>query len=449
MNKKEEGLSILDLIKLIFFGWKRLAIMMAIFTVVFVLAIHFGYTANSKIYTIEFSYIDENLRAGHYEDGTKFNYLDIISENNIKRVIDEDSTFSKLEYKKMLENNGIDISRKINNLEEIETIKAEPEYLYNISIKSSCFGLIGTRDKALSFLTKLISAPIDTEKKIVLNESYDAYLAQTTSVTSYKEKINYLVLQFEENTSDSKNLITLFGDFRITEDGKTLRLSEETAKANSYFNDNSLEALANVAARFGYTEVKTYNHYLNKKNALVSTIEETNATIESLEEKRDEYTTSGGTTSESFNERIATLVEENQANINELTQVERYLYNISLVNNTTYTLSAYVKEADVKKFADKASYEESYNAFLEDYNEAYDMLNDYSKAISKFSIYAYNNYSTITYQYPSVMVQSGGFNIIVTIVVSVVLSFFLAGFINIIVDRKHLNEVANPKKEGE
>lgn len=449
MNKREEGLSILDLIKLVFYGWKRLVIMMAVFVIGFILAIHFGYTANSKIYTIEFSYIDENLKAGHYEDGTKFNYLDIISENNIKRVMEDDSTFSKLDYKKMLEKNGIDISRKINNLEEIESIKAEPEYLYSISIKSSYFGLMGTKDKALSFLTKLILAPIINEETIVLNESYDSYLAQTASVTSYKEKINYLVLQFEENTLDSKNLITLFGDFRITEDGNTLRLSEEASKANTYFNNNSLEALANVAAKYGYTETKSFNHYLNKKNSLVSKIEEANQTIEILENKRDEYITSGGTASESFNERIATLVEENQLNINELTEVERYLYNISLVNGTTDTLSAYVKEADVKIFANKESYEASFNAFLTDYNEAFNKLNDYSKSISKFSIYAYNNYSTITYQYPSVMVQSGGFNIAVTIIVSVVLSFFLGGFINIIVDRKHLNEVSNPKKEGE
>lgn len=449
MNKKEEGISIIDLMKLMFISWKRLLIMMAIFAAVLVLGLHFGYTANSRIYTIEFSYNDDNLKSGHYEDGTKFNYIDIISETNIKNVVDGNSEFSKLDYKKMLEKNGIEILRQTTNLEEIEATKAEPEYLYIISIKASNFGLVKTKDKALSFLTKLITTPINNEKTIVASKSFDNYLTQASSVSSYKDKINYLALQYEKNVEDASELISLFGDFRIYEDGKALRLSEETAKANSYFNDNSLEALASVAAKYGYTETKSFNHYLNKKNSLVSIIEETNATIESLENKRDEYITSGGTTSESFNERIATLVEENQANINELTEVERYLYNISLVNETSYTISAYVKEADVKRFADKASYVASYDAFIEDVNEAYNTLNNYSKSISKFSVYAYNNYSTITYQYPSVMVQSGGFNIVVTIIISIVLSFFIAGFINIIVDRKHLNDLSKTKKEGE
>ena len=73
MNKKEEGLSILDLIKLVFYSWKRLVIMMAVFIIGFILAIHFGYTANSKIYTIEFSYIDENLKTHMDFDLTKLN----------------------------------------------------------------------------------------------------------------------------------------------------------------------------------------------------------------------------------------------------------------------------------------------------------------------------------------------------------------------------------------
>ena len=445
MKNKEEGLSILDLFKLIFFKWKRLLIIMAILTLVFLVGIHFGYTSLNKVYSIEFTYDDDNLENNHYADGTKFNYLDIISEDNIMTVIYSKGEYSKINYKNMLDKNEIGLIRSITNLDEVTAnSNIEPKYSYEIRIKASCFGLINTKNLALNFLTDLIKKPLQKDGNIVANNNYKAYLNLADEAISYNDKIENLSEQLEYNNLTSKEVISLFGDF--VADGN--RLSTVVSGNDSYFKNNSLIVLSSLASQNGFTDVNdsSLKFYSNKKEALVLLINDNEKTISSLEAKRDEYILLGNvTTAEAFNEKIAELILENQEYINELTEVERCLYNIQLVNDTVYEKSNYVTAEEIKKYATKDAYNLAFDNFKADYNEAYAKINSYSNSVKDFSTYGYNNYTKMNYQNSSIILQSGGFNIVMEIIISLALAFVVAAIVNVIADRKHIGEIT--KKE--
>jgi len=451
MNK-DEGLSILDLFKLIFFNWKRLIVMVFILSIVFCVILHFGYSAKAKVYSIDFQYTNDNLNKNSYANGSKFNYLDIISSNNVVQTIEKSDEYSGMDYLNLLAKNDVKIERVYD--------ETSNEYSYVVSIKSSYFGMFGTKDKALHYLSDLISYPINTEKTIVSDSTlYNKYSDSLNSLTTYSDKVSYLILQYQDNLKNIDSVSSIFGDVYMS----GASLSVVSLKYKTYFENyektldaekttvlqsRKLDSLLAEIENKGYTDASdsSLNYFTKNKNSLISTIVNNNTVIKSLEDKRDEYIAKGqATTAEAFNEEIVTLVKKNSEYINELNKVERYLYNISLLKETSYEISEYATESLVKVFDSKQSYENSFKIFEADYNEAVSKIKEFSTEIQKYTIYSYSNFSTISFKNTSIIVQNGGFGLIVEIVISLVLGFVIAAIINSLIDHKRLNEIV--KKE--
>lgn len=245
--EEEQGLSLLDIFKIIFFNKTLFVILFGICSITTICLIVL-YNRNMPTHSIEFDYrwygIDENI----YANSEAFNYFDIISLENIKEVKESKEEYNNLNSYLIYDNISID-----NN-----------ENSYSLIADVSIF-----RDdkEGKAFIYDLIYKPFLYAKN--LDFKFNSNLVAYSDSKRLYTKLDYLDSQITLLIKGYNELITYFGDLKI--DNKNLSLLLEEIEVFS---------VNRPISQYRYLTYKntymTEDEYLNSKSDLESLIIEKN-----------------------------------------------------------------------------------------------------------------------------------------------------------------------------
>lgn len=271
---EDEGLSLLDLWKLIMKKKLLVSIMFGIFTIGLLFFILFIYNPMRTSYEVKFNYQWEGIENKKYANGLLFNDFDIISLDHLNKVKDSDEAFSSIDTKKLSE--------------RITLSFEDEENLYKMKIP----GIFFKDDiQAKAYIERLIRLPYQT----ALNLSFDF----TANIQGYQRsnkvshKLTYLQNQINLILEGYHGMISHFGDIQIGENTLSglLRLTEVFQ-----INDD-LKNYEYIAYKNAYMTKEEYQAIVRDKEVLLTEQkllrERKNLLLESL---RNIYSSSNGNT---------------------------------------------------------------------------------------------------------------------------------------------------------
>ena len=412
ITNNDEGISILDIIKLIFKRKLVLGITTGVIFLVCFLGIMLIYNKIAPSYESKFEYAYPTFSESKYLDGSSFDYRDLITLDSLEIVKKSSDDFASIDVEKMYENDEISISYVDNTKEN----SIEKEISYTISVEKKYFN----NDKqAKAFITALSKIPVNRNYVISEIISYDNYLKLYDSSNIYENKVEMLEKQYEQLIEKYDELITLFDDV-VLEDGKLISYYQNELEV--YFNNNSLKSLYDEISLNGYVmENDAYiNELMIKKNTLLY---QKNVNQLKLNE---------------FEDRIANII--NSTSSNSVVLVESYTQEIVKLVNESYEIDSQISAIDDKlnSTADSTLFDSKLTTYR-------NKLDEFAKQLSKVEKELVNTNSNVYYQYNSVIKTIGSINIIVAGLGSLFIGFMIASIVNICLGYSALNK----KKEEE
>lgn len=269
---EEDGISLLDVWRLIVKKKIIGFITFGIVTILFLVLILFVYNPRRVNYEARFNYNWFGIENGKYANGTIFNYYDIISLDNLKRVKDSNDAYSNINIE------GISEHIKVEVDDNQYQIKASGVYFKNDA-------------QAKSFLEDLIKLPYQTA--LDLNFDFTANLSGFDRAKKISSKLDYLENQINLVLKGYKDMISYFGDIEINE----FHLSNLYRTAEVFATNNDLKEYRYIAYQNYYMTEEEYNSTIKEREALKMEQEllrkRKSVLLESL---RDIYTNSNGNT---------------------------------------------------------------------------------------------------------------------------------------------------------
>lgn len=408
----DEGISILELIKLIFKRKLVLGITTGMIFLVCFLGIMLIYNKIAPKYESKFEYSYPTFSENKYLDGSIFNYRDLITVESLNNIKKSNDNFSSVDVEKMYDNDDISISY-VDNTKERSTSK---EIVFTISIAKKYF----VNDKqAKEFITSLSKIPVDRNLAISEIIAYDNYLTLYDSSEIYEIKVDMLQKQYELLIDKYDELISLFHDV-VLSDGKLISFHKNELEV--YFNNNSIDSLYNEIALNGYViENESYLNELRiKKNTLTA-----QKNVNQLKLKE-------------FEDRISKIIDSTSSN--SVVLIESYTQEIVKLVNEGYVIDSEISAIDDKLNSNADS--TAFDAKLLLYRNK---LESFAKQLSNVEKELVNSNSNVYYQYKSVIKTQGAINIIVAGAGSLFIGFMVAAVVNICIGYSSLNK----KKEEE
>lgn len=327
-NQLEEGISIIELLEII---WKR-KIIIGIATIatalLFVLIVVFGLNPNSIRYQSTFELQFPGIMQDKYPSGYTFNYKDIISDDNIIAVIENNEEYKKINIDEFT-NDTITI-----NETNISNSSTAMNRTFVINVDGSLFN---SKTQASTFVSELVDVTYTKVVGSLSDLSFSTYLDNAKTASTFELQLSLLSEQVNYINGLYTNLISEFGDVMIN--GDTL-LNHKT-KYDAYFATNSIDNLINELKNNIY--VKNYEEnliYLElNKSTIESNINLLTRQISALDAKVDSLLTSGsGSTPDidSYNIEIARLTLEKVSLEYDKEMIENKIAN----GNTAEALAA-------------------------------------------------------------------------------------------------------------
>ncbi|MCI5583294.1 MAG: hypothetical protein MR357_06240 [Anaeroplasma sp.] len=410
---EDDGISIAELLKLI---WKRkflVLITTIIFVLVFILSVTLFINPSKRYYTTSFDLKtaaivvdedDDKVRMDTYPSGKTFNYKNIISLDNISTVLNSKDLYSKL-----------DADYLYNTI----SITQHNATYYTITINSAKKGNIYVYN---SFIEDLLNI----EKNNIANDinSIDC----DSQFNNYDDYNMYSILA----QSLEENLITLIGyyDMLIEKysnnyiiNGRTLQSYKNEVEV--YYYSNVLSALKGEAITNHYVKnVDLYNDTrLNLVAGIQNDFDETSNALNGLLDLYENRLTSTGIYGEPFNELIQ--------NITEL--------KIKCIEIKNYALMAYDYDVETKAFVYSGSYVENDdfdNRFLNNYNIVKDFYSDYEENLKGI----YNEQTIVSFSLNSVISEQGTISLYIVAILGLVCGVCVGSVIALILEVPSYNE---------
>ena len=229
--EQEDGISLIDILKVIFGRKVLLLIITAIVGIVGTIGILFIYNNLKQNYSTSFSYSDVNLIEGKYADGAMFNYDSIVTKDNLLSVKDSDPEFKSINVDKMIEDNGINI---VHNSDE------NASYKYTITTKKKYYS---GANQAKKYIDALVSSVTKTNSQKVEYLSYDTNLSLYDKSSTLDLKVLYLKKQYEFLTNQYKYLTTKYGNYVVSSEKKSITVYEQEFKSAFYLTEYSTDLL--------------------------------------------------------------------------------------------------------------------------------------------------------------------------------------------------------------
>lgn len=417
-EEKDVELSIVELLKII---WKR-KIIVIIATIVIALlgfvVVKYTYNKTNEFYTSVINYSFPGIETGKYPDGTVFDYHDIVSKETLLEIKNSNPDFNDIDFDKMILNNNIEIIKAIDEDDKI----IENTFILNFS--KSYFK---NNNIAREFAEAVLSYPILKANMAIDNIKYDKFLIHYDNPnTTYGEKINMVVEQYNFLNEGYQNIINERGDYLLS-DG--FNISDKINELDFIITGSSIYSLYNILEQEGFVNNPTREKSLLEvqKNQYQISINNNTAIIDDLMDIISSVQSGGisGSTTifEEYNKIIAQKIVENVELNYKISVIDIQLDKI----DNMLTDPQYIE----KKSSFDTKLDTAYNSLLdasENYKSAYKEVYE-----------ANNNYH---FELSGIIAKNGGINPLITLILFSVVGFIGSSIVIIIID-KNKNEGQN------
>lgn len=428
---QEEGITIGQIFKAMFFNKIRFLIVSVATFVVLLFGILFIYNPGKETYVAKFKYSDINIANGHYSNGKTFNALDLIDlMKEVKQTNFE--KYSDIDVDKIIANNGVTITEDVIVKKAETTDKTDTEEFITSQYTLTCNAkLFPDYMTAKSFMTDLISYPVAKSNSLANSIVFDENLKLFESSNIYSTQISYLSSQKDYILEGYNSLIASYGDVAYN----NVNLSSKIKEIELFFENNKLELLGDEITKNGYVknlsayqnnlETQRYNLVLESKyneKKLVELKAQRDALIEKASKDSSLQTLDLST----YNDSIITLTQRNIDIEKEVEILDKYLESSSPTKADGSPNENYYDDKKREVFEAKLK---EFKLQLETYTAEYKAC--YLDCIQDYNIY-YNDAAKV--------VSDGGLSTAMTLAVSVLAGFVVACVVNLIVDRKILSK---------
>ncbi len=404
---QNDGLSLLDIIKLI---WKRkilVGIITLIVLIISLLLILFWYNPNNATYQSDFELTFSGSDQDIYPTGKKFNYRDIVSLDRLNKIKQSNSKYSKINIDKLYDENNIRISR----LASSDTTKISNNY--SIVVADS-----GINDEKVikDFINDLLK---DVTNEIIVDVNSISYTYNFSGVDNYSlytDVLNFLIYQKDIIINAYENLILTYGE-SYSIDGTTLNAKLSTI--NNTIKNLSLNGLLSMAEQNRYVidsqDVENYNSLITTRISSLLRIKEENDLI------INSYSNLGS----------LIVYEDIQKRIAQNASIVLQLRN--LLNSYNETNYSFTNEDILAPSLPSEEYKLTIESVYKEINDlAIDLENDV-KAMGSDSL-------ILNFESNSIVEKSGTINIFIAIVGGLVLGVILGSVVVLIIDIPRLNK---------
>ncbi len=418
--EQEDGISLIDIFKVMFGRKLLLLIITAIVGIIGTIGILFIYNNSKQNYTTSFSFSDVNLVEGKYADGAAFNYDSIVTKDNLLSVKDSDPEFKSINVDKMIEDNGINI---VHNSDE------NASYKYTITTKKKYYS---GANQAKKYIDALVCSVTKTNSEKVEYLSYDTNLSLYDKSSTLDLKVLYLKKQYELLTNQYKDLTTKYGNYVVSSEKKSITVYEQEFKSAFYLTEYSTDLLysnlINNVYSLNYAQNEKnfesqYNNYVLLYEANEKKIEELKQAISSI--------VASATVK---NQDAIDLSEYNKALVEAINENASYEDMIKYYGN----LLGKIEPAD-PDYKEKATDAES-QEYLNKLNAAKNELAKYTNILKKVNIEVLTDNNNIYYQNTNIIIVSGGIKTVIAVLLSVVLGLVVGCVVNLVLDHKKLGK---------
>ena len=423
---EEDGLSLLDLIKVSFGTNKksriRFGVILLVIAVITYLAIGVVYNGRKADYTANFQYqipslIEKENNEGvvssvSYLDGTPFNVNSLTTLKQLKAVKESNSEFSNIDVETMYENTHIKA-----------TFSGTGEYQYSISARERYFS---NEEQAKKFINALIQLPMTVTSNLVESVDNSLYLNQAIKEgNTLNVEINDLINQGNHIIDTYNNLISTMSKnnkSKVLIDDNLVEISDLKVIAEAKIENLKLNQLL--------TEVES-NHYVRNysnqkvKDELTTIYNNYVAESSELQKKIDNYKSMI---------QAGTMINANYDNY------IRCMDRKVVVDYQVEVYDGFVNHGvESKEFEDKLA-----NVVTE--------LRTITDELTKIQKTTYQDDSnTIYFANNNIVETTGGINTVIIVAVALVLGLIIAAIVNLVMGyssfKEEKNQKVEPKKE--
>lgn len=427
---QEEGITLGQIFKAMFFNKIRFLIVSVATFVVLLLGILVIYNPGKETYVAKFKYSDINIANGHYSNGKTFNALDLI--DLMEEVKQTNQKYSNIDVDKIIAKNGVTITEDFT-VKKIETTdKTDTEEFITSHYTLTCNAkLFPDYKTAKSFMTDLISYPVAKSNYLANSIVFDENLKLYDVAKIYANQIDYLNAQKKYLIDGYNALINSYGDVSYN----NVKLSSKVKEISLYFENNKLDLLSDEITKNGYVkDLITYKSNLETQKYNLTLESEYNAKkLDQLAKQRDDLIAKASKDSSiqtldlsTYNDSIISLTQRNIDIAKEVEILDKYLDSSSATKADGSVNENYYSDAKRAVFESKLN---QFRVQLENYTNDYKEC--YLECIQDYNIY-YNDAAKV--------VSDGGFSTAMTLVISVLVGFAVACVVNLIADRKILSK---------
>ncbi len=412
MEEKEDGLTFGEIFHVILIKkWILLAVtvLVMLFGVIFVQVLY-NPSKTQYISTFEIKY--PNSETNRYPDGTEFLYKEFISLDNLKRAKEQKESFSSIDVEKMQK--AISITEGVININNTPTKTGE----YTVTVLKKYFK---DSDQAEDFITTLMSLPVNDIKEKSKTIEYDRFLKQFDYVGDYISQVGLLISQKDMLIQGYESMISKYSNAVTIKSGDNLQktVNEAQNEIEGYFSFYDLVSMKSEVELNGY--IKPDSDYLTSiRNEIEklsrekeSNVKKMDAIYEQISQLRD--TLAGTVTDVAFQEMFSSIAALAQRNV-EIDHLIEVVYHTYLVGSS------------MPEYSTKLA------AFQERLEQHYTKLQEFTNDYKAFNEEIYEQNTKLLFESNSIIIEEGGFNILIALVAFLVIGFVLTSCLNLALD---------------
>ncbi len=456
-EEKEEGISLLDICKIL---WKKkiwIAIITAVTTIIVLLLVLLWYNPSKTNYSTSFEIKFNGLENLQYPNGEPFNYQDIISKERLVEVKNTSDEFKKLDVEYLYDEGYITISKTAT---QNETEKFDK---YTIDIQKSKVTDTKTIRSFILELIQNIKTEIESKSQMNLADYMDDY----NQFRTYRELIQYINSQQSYILDKYEELTFNNGDEFIV-DGHPLR----------YYRQQAERILEEIDTNYYSSQVDKYNYVKDSGYYLTYTNTRINSLIKRKEKNNQIIIELKKIASEIFNDTdrlasISTQMEEiARDNAEIMTELESLAVDVTVESSPAINQAAknengeYVQlfyltektsEAEkqikyaLRKYVDGTTdlLKEAYDEFDKTMAEAYDNIKTLTTTLGNNLSSINLNSFALNYTNNRVVKQSGSLSVILSLAGGIVVGLIFSAAVVLIWYYVKKDNGNSPKEEKE
>ena len=441
---EDEGVSLGEIFSWI---WRKkilgLIIFLAVALVSF-LAIYF--IGNRSVqYTVSFDYGNTpRLEEGSYLDGSTFNYLSLISSENLNEVKSNEE-FASIDVNELLKSISI---TETNVYDSTNTTLLVDNY-YTLSANASNFS---SDEQARDFFLALINLPIDYNQIYLTSLNFESGFSLIEQSRTYEDELTYINSQVNLIINGYNSLINEFGNVSVPlsnangnytmsnyeEATSYFTLSQIQSNINITLNSYNYNYLSDILASKNYIKISdtsdlTANNpdiiyyqtmYNSRVNALEKANEELQAQVDALTQQINEVLNSGTGTNIIDSAALQSLIER-RSNYQE--QIVNNNNNLKIIQGEE-GLGGILNHITEELAKGEEAFKEDI-AFGTTLEEIVTLLENATNTYTSIYKSLYANRFNVNYRNASIIDTTGGISLIINLAISVVLGLIVGAVV--------------------